>query len=156
MTVVMAESVDEMVVPQCSGPTSGTERIGLGKYGLQYDVPTKQAKIIRGKVNTDYIRHTVKPKKGGGWLELWFGPYAMSSLPDDKDIQGSTDLKQRSVVNNKGGTIGLDTRGKAVDGNWWRQTSIISDGARYRAPEEVATLFDQIVNSACLIPYPTK
>jgi hypothetical protein len=91
------------------------------------------------------------------------GPYAMESVPADERFVESEVFATRNVVmppgvirGNEGGRIGLDTVGHVPDGKMWRQMAVLGEGgARYQdiSPENAA-LFDQIINSACLIPYP--
>jgi len=145
-----------MVVPTCGQPVPNQRRIG-GKFGLQFDVPTREVKILGGKWDVDYVRYVIKPKDGEGYLELWFGPYAFSPNPEEELLSKSVSTQKRDVVNTDGGQIGADSLGKLQTGEVWRHTLIaISglEGARYRAKLENASLFDQIVNSACNVPFP--
>jgi hypothetical protein len=153
---------NSLSVPPCTPPRRGFERVGWGKYGLQFDVPLIEARIIRGKVDTNYVVHTAKPKHGDARVEFWFGPYAMESTPDDAQFLSSEAFATRDVVMpphlipaSEGGVAGFDSSGRLPNGRMWRQTAILSEGARYRdvSPEEAA-LFDRIIDSACWIPWP--
>jgi hypothetical protein len=148
---------DAMVVPICGKPGSHLRRIGWGKFGLQFDIPTRDVRVLGGKVNTDYVRYLIKPKTGQGWLELWFGPYAFSSHPQDELLAQSVNVQERDVVNTKGERMGVDNAGKLQTGEVWRHTFFMisgAEGARYRAGQENVPLFNRIIESACYMPFP--
>jgi len=107
---------NSLSVPACRTPSKDTERVSGGRYGLQFDVPLGDAKLIRGKWDVDYVVHTVKSKKGDDKLELWFGPYAMDGQPSDDQLVDSALFAQRNVVASPGvivpeygGVVGLDS-----------------------------------------------
>lgn len=154
--VSLQRSSDELAVPSCTKPRRGLRRIGWG-YGPQFDVPKRAAEILGGKPDVDYSRYVIKPKKGKGFLELWFGPYAMGSDPADEKFTSSVTFAQRKVVSAADGVIGIDSWGKLRNGEKWRQTAIVSQGARYDAAKpDDAALFDEIIDSLCLVTYPQK
>ncbi|MGB6974758.1 MAG: hypothetical protein WBD67_08765 [Terracidiphilus sp.] len=151
-----------MQLAACREPQRGFERVGWGKYGLQFDVPQRDVRLIRGKADVDYVVDTVKAKRGDDRVEFWFGPYALDSTPDDEQFVESETFATRNVImlpglvrGSEGGVIGADTWGRLRNGKTWRQMAIVGEGARYRgvSPEN-GTLFDRIINSACWIPYP--
>jgi hypothetical protein len=160
-------SLDAAITPislaSCRKPQAGFERISMGRYGLQFDVLRRDVVIKRGKVDVDYVVHIVRAKHGDDRVEFWFGPNAMDSVPEDEQYVESEVFATRTVVmppgiirGSEGGRIGLDTVGHLPDGKMWRQMAVLAKGgARYQdiSPENAA-LFDRIINSACLIPYP--
>ena len=162
LNVILDPASNNFTFPACSKPQRGFERIGWGEYGLQFDVPRGDAHLIRGKVDVDYIVHTVRAKHGDGRVEFWFGPYAMDSTPDDEQFVESETFATRNVVTpqglvrgSEGGVIGRDIWGHLPNGKMWRQMAIVGEGARYRdVRPETAALFDQIINSACWVPDP--
>lgn len=161
--IMMEPSSSSLRLPACGKPGKDVERVGGGKYGLHFDVPLRDAKLVRGKVDVDYVVHVVKPKKGDDHLEFWFGPYAMNSTPDDKQFIESALSGQRNVVASSdvvapgGGVIGLDSWGRLPDGKMWRRMAVPGQGAVYKnARPESATLFDSVINSLCWIPYPNR
>jgi hypothetical protein len=146
-----------LAIAACHDLQRGMERIGWGTNGLQFDVPTHKVKLIRGKSDVDYVVHIVKAKSGDDRVELWFGPYALSSTPDDKQFVESESFAIRGVTmlsgliqGSDGGTVGADVSGHLSDGKVWRQTNVGLEGARYRnvSPENAA-IFDRIIDSAC-------
>ena len=115
-------------------------------------------KILGGKTDVDYVRYLIKPKTGDAYLELWFGPYALSTEPPDEDFVSSIEFWQRRIVAPGVGVVGTDSWGRLRDQGRWRQTVIAGGGgSRYRAtrPEDIV-LFDRIVDSICLTPYETE
>jgi len=164
LNVTLDLASDNLPLPSCGKPQHGFERIGWGQYGLQFDMPQRGARLFRGRVDTDYVVHTVKAKQGNDRVEFWFGPYAMDSTPNDEQFVESETFAIRNVImppglvpGSEGGVIGSDTRGRLPNGTMWRQMATVGEGARYRgvSPEDAA-LFDRIINSACWIPYPKQ
>jgi hypothetical protein len=162
LKVALDSESNRLSLAACSEPERNFERIGWGKYDLQFDVPLHDVRLIRGKADVDYIVHIVKAKHSEDRVEFWFGPYAMDSTPDDEQYVESETFATRNVVippglvrGSKGGVIGTDTWGRLPNGKMWRQIAVVGEGARYRdvSPEDAA-LFDQIINSACWSPTP--
>jgi len=146
-----------MVVPACQKLGRNLRRVGWYKYGLQFDVPVREAQILGGKPDVDYFRYLIKPKKGQGYLELWFGPMAFSPEPDKELLLNSVVKQKRKVVNAGAEEIGQDSFGRLENGKIWRHTFVGTrgmDGAQYQAGEADAELFNQIINSACSVPVP--
>jgi hypothetical protein len=152
--ITLESSANDMVMPSCIKPGPHRRRIGWGKFGLQFDVATREVEILGGKADVDYVRYVIKSRTGGGYLELWFGPYAMNSQPDDDLFIHSINFQQRNVVDASGGRMGMDSSGKLESGEVWRQTFVISEGARYRTGADNVELFNRIIDSACYVPYP--
>src|SRR5260370_2054166 len=149
-------SPDAMVVSACIAPRPHLRRVGWGEFGLHFDVPTRETKILGGKSDVDYVRYIIKPKAGQGYLEVWFGPYAMNPNPEKELLANSVSSQKRSVVSANGEQIGTDNSGKLQTGEVWRHTFFMSggmEGARYKTAGENVILFDRIINTACYIPY---
>ena len=159
LNVALAPESSLLLSP-CSTPQPGFERVGEGEYGLQFDVPQRDARVFRGKEDVDYVVDIVKAKHGDDRVEFWFGPYAMSPTPDDSQFVESETFATRNVVmppnlveGSNGGVIGGDNWGRLPNGKMWRHAAIGLEGARYEdvSPENAA-VFDRIINSACWIP----
>ncbi len=153
--VTLSAPGNDLTAPPCGARRPGTKQIG---WRVRFDVPRRAVRILGGKTDVDYVRYLIKPKTGDAFLELWFGPYAISTEPDDEDFVSSVEFSQRQIVAPGLGVVGTDSWGQHRDQGKWRQTAIAGGGgSRYRAtrPEDVA-LFDQIANSICLIPYETE
>ena len=102
------------------------------------------------------MRYAIRPEKGAlSRLELWFGPYAISPDPDDKEFLNSVDFTQRNVLTPDSRVEGLDSRGRSRTGRTWRQTAVQgTGGAIYmETPPEEARLYDQIIDSICEAPF---
>ena len=68
----------------------------------------------------------------------------------------SSSVKQTTLLDTKGNEIGLDSKGIKSDQSHWRWFGVLSEGGEYKnAPPEDAALFDRILESACLSPYPS-
>ena len=155
--IVMTPSENDLPVPACSQPGRNQRLIGWGKYGLHFSVPKNEVKVLGGKADVDYVRYVIRPKSGNSFLALWFGPYAISSEPDDEQFVNSSTFSQRNLVAVEGGALGADTWGQSKNGLGWRHTGTMGSGAVYQgATKEEAQLFDQIINSICTVPYPKR
>lgn len=162
LNVALDPASNSLSVPVCGKAQPGFERIGWGKYGLQFDVPQGEVRLLRGNPDVDYVVHIVKAKHGKDQVEFWFGPYAMTSTPEDEQFVESETFATRNVikradavVGSDGGVIGTDTWGRLPNGKMWRRMAIGLEGARYQdVDSENASVFDPIVNSACWIEYP--
>jgi hypothetical protein len=160
LNVTLDQATSSLSLRTCVEPQHGFERIGWGKYGLQFDAPQREVRLIRGKVDVDYVVHIVKTKRGDDRVEFWFGPYAMTSTPDDEQFIESETFAIRTVVMaqglvrcSEGGVIGGDFTGRLPNGNRWRHMAVLGDGVRYRdVNPENSDLFDRIIDSACWIP----
>ena len=162
LKVTLNAASDRLSLARCREPQRGFERVGWGKYGLQFDVPRRDVMVKLGKTDVDYVVHIVKAKHGDDRVEFWFGPYAMTSTPDDVLFFESEAFTTRDVnmpaglvPGSQGGVIGMDGWGRLPNGKMWRQMAAGAEGARYRdvSPEDAA-IFDRIINSACWSPYP--
>jgi hypothetical protein len=154
-TQVKSENpADAMVVPICSEPGPHLRRIG-SKSGLQFDVPKREVEVLGGKPDVDYVRYVIKPKTRQGYLELWFGPYAFNPNPEKELLIKSVSSQKRDVVGTSGEPMGTDSSGKLQTGEFWRHAFFLisgMNGARFRAGQENAPLFNRIIDSACYVP----
>lgn len=151
--VAVEPQTDSMIVAKCGQVPRGHTRISWGKNGIHFDVPEQGVKILGGTPDVDYVKYVIKPRHSKGYLQLWFGPYAMNSEPDDDEFLSSSTFTERYVVNSNGEIIGQDSRGQATARGSWRRTAIVLEGAVYRdASPRDAALFDQIIDSVCDIP----
>jgi hypothetical protein len=107
--------------------------------------------------DVDYVKFVIKPNKHKSVLVLWFGYAAFSPHPPSGIIRASATFNQTKLLGPDGIEIGLDSRGKKHNGTTWRWFRVVGQGGEYEdAFTEEAALFDQIVNSACIIPYPEQ
>jgi hypothetical protein len=150
LKVTLRPSTNDMKVPACSLPAPHASRME-GMHGLFFDLPSGEVDVSGG-TDVDYSVYVVKPRRGSGALHFWFGVYAMSIEPDDDRFIDSIRVRQRNVLNPKGQTIGLDSSGKLASGEVWRKMCILAEGAEYQSPSRDVTLFDRIIDSACLDP----
>lgn len=156
ITVVMRPDVNPRVLSSCAPADAANRNVGWGPAGLHFYVPKKGFKIQGGKPDVDYVHFAVTPKKSSAILELWFGPYAFSSEPEDETLVNSAEFSMRDL-DTVHGKLGTDTRGRSVNGQYWRQTGVLGSGAIYKnAGKESAALFDKIIDSACWTPYSTN
>ena len=153
--VTLSAPGNDLTAPPCGAHRPGTKQIG---WRVRFDVPRHAVKMLDGKTDVDYVRYLIKPKTGDAYLELWFGPYAMSTEPPDDDFVGSIEFWQRRIVAPGVGVVGTDSWGRRRDQEKWRRTVIAGGGgSRYRATgSEDIVLFDRIVDSICLTPYETE
>lgn len=156
--VTLEPAKDSLVVPICGEVGPHQRRIGWGRHGLQFNVAKSAFRILGGKPDVDYSRYVVKSKTDGAYLELWFGGYAMSELPEDDKFVSSDKYEQRNVTAPDGRLLGMDSWGRLHDGRQWRQTAVLgAGGSRYQnVTARDVELFDEIVNSLCLIPYTSR
>jgi hypothetical protein len=156
--ITMVPPANTLIVRACGNAGPGQKQIGGDKYGLRFEVPTHAVKVLGGKADVDYIRYVIKPKSSEAFLELWFGPYAINTDPDDEMFVNSAKFEQRNIVTPDGGVVGKDSWGELAGGAMWRQTAVVADGGSvYRsASPQAADLFNQLVDSICEVPYPSR
>jgi hypothetical protein len=142
-------------IPACGSAVKGQSSIGWGKYGLFFSVPKQGVKVLGGQPDVDYIKFVIKPKKHNAALILWFGPMAFHPDPPAETTRSSDTFTQNKLLNPDGDEIGLDSKGTIRNKGRWRWFGVLAEGGEYEnvLPEDAA-LFDQILDSACLIPYP--
>jgi hypothetical protein len=75
--------------------------------------------------------------------------------PPGETLSSSASYTQTKLLNIDGTEIGLDSRGKKRDKSSWRWFGVSAVGAVYEnASVEDAVIFDQIIDSASMIPNP--
>jgi len=153
--IVLDSSTPGSPVPTCKQPANARKEVSWGEYGVHFAVNAK-AKLRGGKPDVDYVRYVLTLPKSKSYLEFWFGPYAMNPEPDDELFMGSSDFSQRNLRNADGKVFGEDGRGHLKSGGNWRHFAIFGEGgALYRdASEQDAQIFDQIIDSVCIVPGP--
>jgi hypothetical protein len=155
--IVMTAAENNLTVPACSRTRFNHRQIGWGREGMHFTVPKDGARVSGGKPDVDYVEYVIKPNKGEAYLELWFGRNAFSAEPDDEQFVESVSFSQRNLLTSNGETMGEDSWGQLKSGLSWRHTGGLGSGARYRdANKDEAHLFDQIIDSICMVPHPTK
>ena len=101
------------------------------------------------------MKFIIKPEKHDAALVLWFGGMAFHPDPPGETIRTSASLAQTKLLSLDGHEIGLDSKGKKHDRSSWRWFGVFAEGGEYEnASPEDAVLFDRILDSGCLIPYP--
>jgi hypothetical protein len=152
---VMDASTGDLAPPRCGARAKGERRIG-GSWGVGFTVPTKEVKVIGGKTDVDYVRFVVRSKVDSAYMEIWFGPYALETLPDDDLLVASDEFSLTNLVAPDGSDFGGDSRGHLKTGGYWRWTSVVGrGGVVFRdVPQADLATFDKIADSICYTPYP--
>jgi hypothetical protein len=161
LQITLEPATDNLVAPVCGKLARRHKRIGWAKYGLHFDVAERTVEILGGKPDVDYAHYVIKPRKSESSVELWFGAYAIDTVPDDDEFIHSNQFAERTVVDAAGGWLGMDSWGRKGDGGtWltWRHMAILGQGGAIyeNVPAEQASLLDHIVNSLCEVPYPRR
>jgi hypothetical protein len=137
--------------------STGQKWISWGRYGLKFQAPKHGVKILGGKPDVDYVKFVIRPVQGNAALVLWFGGMAFSPQPKGEQVTRSVTFRQAKVIESDGTEIGLDSRGQNPDTTAWRRFGVRAEGAEYdNASERYAALFDNIIDTACLAPYPGR
>ena len=77
----------------------------------------KRGFVIGGdKPDVDYVRFVIKPIASSSYLQLWFGPYAFNSDPEDERYLDSVSYSERRVSVEDGNGWGSDTSGELRTG----------------------------------------
>jgi hypothetical protein len=143
-------------IPACGNLPNDQKWIGDGDYGLKFKVPKRGVKILGG-ADVDYVKFIIKPANRHAALLLWFGPYALNPKPRQELLENSARSTQTEIMNSDGNVIGYDTKGQNHDSTTWRQFSVLLEGAVYEnASASDTALFDRIIESACIVPYPSS
>jgi hypothetical protein len=151
------QSVAATRIPACGNLPNDQKWISWGQYGLKFKVPKRGVKILGGDPDVDYVKFVIKPADHDTALVLWFGPYALTPEPKQEQLKSSAEFTQTKVVNSDGTAIGLDTRGKNHDNTTWRRFAVWLEGAVYEnASASDAALFDRVIESACVVPHPSR
>ncbi len=153
LRVVLQTARGDLLVPICRKPQPGQKRLGWGRQGIYFDVPKRRVRILGGKPDVDFVVYVIKPKKGDGQLELWYGVPTLGVQPEDDLFTNSATFAQRSIVTSDGGLLGMDSSGRLPDGRLWRHTAVAGQGGSiYRnASAEDAATFDSVISSLCVV-----
>jgi len=155
LRITMSPVTNPMDVPSCGRLQLGQKRVGWGQYGPQFTVSERSLDVQGGKPDADFVRYVIRRKQGRSFLDLWFG--VISVEPDDDQFMESIHFAQRLLLY-RNNTRGLDSRGHLRGGGSWRHTVIASDGGAVytKASTDDAIAFDQVIDSMCYVPYPSK
>jgi hypothetical protein len=155
------------VVTSCKKPGAGVRRIGRSVF--QFDVPVKDFTISQFDADAPPVYgFRLKPRNGASFLDIsWNDPeVGMESIKPlaDPALTFSGPVEKRKILNDEGTTVGEDTWGYWGNGESWRRVRLrgtvvarygsinAGDAARYGSVhQKEAELFDQIINSACII-----
>jgi hypothetical protein len=133
-------------------------RIG-NSSGVQFDVPAKDFAIGEGWSDTPPFTHGfglgLKDGKSLMNIEL---EKPLDNMAVDPIRVFSAHIERRSVFDDKGQVIGEDNWGYLTTGERWRNIHFRGRVAvKYGlVSQSDAQLFDQIINSACILPAPTS
>src|SRR6476620_2577673 len=141
-------------VSLCSVVEAGMRRVG--DRGLDFDVSTKDFRITEGTTDVAPIVHgfDLAPKKSNATLEIEFGERPMDSIATDPALTFLSQVVRRPIFDDKGRQLGEDEWGYRGTGERWRRLRFTGIGtAKYGLVDtRDAEKFDQIINSACLVP----
>jgi hypothetical protein len=163
-----------IVVSNCGDPKPGMRRIGE-KYGFQFDVPLESFKIVEGAGDAPGEGHGyfLPLRNGPSSLDISWGPEMSDShqggvpIPQALISLEHAHARERSILDNKGNPIGMDSWGYLDSGTLWRRVRLPGsvaaeygsvtekDVANYGfVHEENAEIFDHVISSACFLSPP--
>ena len=160
-TVPRVPTVPVPVVSTCKDLPPGTRRVGAragGRYMLQFAVPEAKVRIREGVTDAPPLLYgfDIKPLAGESLLTISYGPPTSGGADSARGTFSR--VEKRVVVDDTGHSVGEDDLSYMNTGT--RSRSVLFQGwvtARYSSvSKEDASLFDQIVNSACLLAGGTK
>ena len=146
------------VVSVCRELAPGMKRIGASpgdRYMLQFDIPVNEVRVREGVTDAPPIVYgfDISLRVGESLLVISYGP--QSNYPTvDRERASSTRTVKRIVVDDQGRSVGEDDWGYLDPERRWRRARFQGwVQAEYGlVNEKDAVLFDQIINSACLVP----
>jgi hypothetical protein len=142
-----------LVLAACRDLPPGTHRINAD-FGTQFDVREKDFTIRSGMRDLPPgILHSVRLKDGTASMVIWHDDDIFNELKSAFPVF-SEHVKERHVNTPQGSSVGKDRWGYLSSGERWRYVTFSSgDAVGYRPirPEE-ASLLDQVISSACLLP----
>lgn len=144
------------VVSSCKPLEPGMRRMG-NQYGFQFDVLVKDFTIREGTTDAAPLVHgfDLKPKNSVSGLDISFGGDTMESMAVDPARVFSSHVEQRSIFDDKGHMIGEDYWGYLNSGERWRRVRLSGWVAKYGfVKKKDAELFDQVINSVCILSAP--
>ncbi len=147
----LAPTVPHLSSCKALGP--GMRRIG--DRGLQFDVPTSDLTISEGTSDAAPLVHGfgLRPKESKSSLNIEFGPQSLGSMMVDPAVTFSKHVEKRSIVDDKGKSIGEDEWGYLDSGERWRHARFWGalGTAKYGfVNKNEAELFDRVINSVCI------
>lgn len=148
------------VVSVCNELAPGMKRIGASpgdRYMLQFDIPVNEVRVREGVTDAPPIVYgfDIGPRVGESLLVISYGPQS-NYLIVDRERASSTRIVKRIIVDDQGRSVGEDDWGYLDPERRWRRARFQGwVQAEYGfVNEKEAALFDQIINSACLLPGP--
>lgn len=145
------------VVSACKDLSPGTRRVGAkaaDRYMLQFSVPEAKARIREGVTDAPPLIYgfDIRPQGGESLLTISYGPPSKAGVDTARGIYSR--VEKRVVVDDAGRSVGEDDLRYLNTGA--RSRSVLFQGwvtAQYRSvSDQDAALFDEIINSACLLP----
>ena len=122
-------------------------------YVIRFSLPRRNR--VRKDSDVDYVLYWARFGKTDQWLQVWSGVNVGSSGDAHEDwLVDSSNYSERRI---SGSSWGIDSRGVFKDGTRWRSANfaIGQEYVRYKgATAEAAAYFDDIIDSACLLPAP--
>lgn len=148
------------VVSVCNELAPGMKRIGASpgdRYMLQFDIPVNEVRVREGVTDAPPIVYgfDIGPRVGESLLVISYGPQSNYPIVD-RERASSTRIVKRIIVDDQGRSVGEDDWGYLDPERRWRRARFQGwVQAEYGfVNEKEAALFDQIINSACLLPGP--
>ncbi len=145
------------IVSTCKDLPPGTRRVGAragDRYMLQFAVPEAKVRIQEGVTDAPPLIYgfDIRPQGGESLLTISYGPPSKGAV--DAARGAFSRVEKRVVVDDAGHSVGEDDLRYLNMGA--RSRSVLFRGwvtAQYRSlSDQDAALFDQIINSACLLP----
>jgi hypothetical protein len=139
-----------VVLTLCQTAHRGTHRISAD-FGTQFDAPEARF-TVHGRLRDmpPGTLYTVTPKNGATKLIIWRDDDIFRELKNAAPVFSKV-VKQRDIHNSGGALVGRDRWGYLKDGERWRYVTFSNgDAVGYPATgSKEATLFDEIISSAC-------
>lgn len=156
-TVPKTPTVPVPVVSSCTGLSPGTRRVGAkagDPYMLQFSVPEAKVRIREGVTDAPPLIYgfDIRPQGGESLLTISYGPPRNAGVEPARGTDSR--VEKRVVVDDAGHSVGEDDLRYLNTGA--RSRNAVFQGwvsAQYLSvSDQDAALFDQIINSACLLP----
>jgi hypothetical protein len=161
------------IISGCGKLGPGMRRIEAGPVNFHFDVPVERFTVKCGVPDAPvgpYGGCTVQTKSRASFLNISWDPKAsMEGMQPrlDPALIYSGPVVNRKVLDNEGNTVGEDYWGYWHNGEFWRRVRLRGSlVARYGSikpadvvsygsvHQEDAKLFDEVINSVCLKPFP--
>jgi hypothetical protein len=147
------------VVSTCKDLSPGTRRVGAragDRYMLQFAVPEAKVRIREGVTDAPPLIYgfDIRPQGGESILTISYGPPSNGGVDSARGAYSR--VEKRVVLDDTGHSVGEDDLRYLNTGTGTRSRRVLFQGwitAEYgHVSDEYAALFDQIINSACLLP----